>query len=635
MNIFYTILNLNRIYKKFILIFIDSLVLGFSFFITYCIFFSDYTLTNNFQNFNIEITNLNLDLKFIILCVILYSNMISLIYFNFYDTIFRYRGFRTILNLFLRLLINSIILMIISYLIFFIFFNILDINFYFLILYFFISFLLFFLSLLSLEYIIIQTIISNLYKKGKKENILIYGAGSAGFLFSQQLTEYNILGFIDDDIQKIGNKINNFNIGSLKDYENLIKNKLISSILILIPSLKYKQRKEIVKKLLNYKIPFKFLNSADNLIKNNLVQSEFQNISPNELIDRIVNWNIDKIGLEFLNSNVLVTGAGGSIGGDLSKKLSRLDINNLILLDINEYNLFEIKSFLSKDNNTNISNKIKIEFVLGSTLDKELISKILNKYSITHIIHAAAFKHVELCELNKNQCLLNNFVSTINLAQLSLEYKVKKFLLISTDKSINPTTIMGLSKKISEEYIQLLSNEVTNSTIFFGVRFGNVIGSRGSVIPIFQKQINEKKPITLTHPDMKRYLMSIDDASNLILESFTIARTGFIYILNMGEPIKIIDIITKMVNYAGLSIKNDENPAGDISIKIIGQKKGEKLNEELFNSLDYKKTTNKDIFYENNSKKFKVNSSEMRDQILNLIKNEKYEELLKGVNFYY
>ena len=635
MNIFYTILNLNRIYKKFILIFIDSLVLGFSFFITYCIFFSDYTLTNNFQNFNIEITNLNLDLKFIILSVILYSNMISLIYFNFYDTIFRYRGFRTILNLFLRLLINSIILMIISYLIFFIFFNILDINFYFLILYFFISFLLFFLSLLSLEYIIIQTIISNLYKKGKKENILIYGAGSAGFLFSQQLTEYNILGFIDDDIQKIGNKINNFNIGSLKDYENLIKNKLISSILILIPSLKYKQRKEIVKKLLNYKIPFKFLNSADNLIKNNLVQSEFQNISPNELIDRIVNWNIDKIGLEFLNSNVLVTGAGGSIGGDLSKKLSRLDINNLILLDINEYNLFEIKSFLSKDNNTNISNKIKIEFVLGSTLDKELISKILNKYSITHIIHAAAFKHVELCELNKNQCLLNNFVSTINLAQLSLEYKVKKFLLISTDKSINPTTIMGLSKKISEEYIQLLSNEVTNSTIFFGVRFGNVIGSRGSAIPIFQKQINEKKPITLTHPDMKRYLMSIDDASNLILESFTIARTGFIYILNMGEPIKIIDIITKMVNYAGLSIKNDENPAGDISIKIIGQKKGEKLNEELFNSLDYKKTTNKDIFYENNSKKFKVNSSEMRDQILNLIKNEKYEELLKGVNFYY
>ena len=194
---------------------------------------------------------------------------------------------------------------------------------------------------------------------------------------------------------------------------------------------------------------------------------------------------------------------------------------------------------------------------------------------------------------------------------------------------------MGLSKKISEEYIQLLSNEVTNSTIFFGVRFGNVIGSRGSAIPIFQKQINEKKPITLTHPDMKRYLMSIDDASNLILESFTIARTGFMYILNMGEPIKIIDIITKMVNYAGLSIKNDENPAGDISIKIIGQKTGEKLNEELFNTLDHKQTSNKDIFYENNSKKFKVNSSEMRDQILSLIKDEKYEELLKDLDFYY
>ena len=180
-----------------------------------------------------------------------------------------------------------------------------------------------------------------------------------------------------------------------------------------------------------------------------------------------------------------------------------------------------------------------------------------------------------MCELNKNQCLLNNFVSTINLAQLSIEYKNKKFLLISTDKSINPTTIMGLSKKISEEYIQLLSNEVTNSTIFWS-KIWKCNWCRGSAIPIFQKPINEKT--NYIHPDMKRYLMSIDDASNLILESFTIARTGFMYILNMGEPIKIIDIITKMVNYAGLSIKNDENPAGDISIKIIGQKTGEKLN---------------------------------------------------------
>lgn len=634
MNILYSLINLNRFTKKIILIFLDSFVLFFAFAFSYFVIFSEYQIINNFYNIQIQLLSINVDKKFYILGGISFLNMLSLIFLNFYDTIFRYRGLRTVINLLRRLIFNYIILIPLTFLIFFLIMEEFYIKFYYYIFYYFLLFLFIYLSIVSLQYVLIKLLILNIYKKGKKENILIYGAGSAGYIFSKQIMDFNIIGFIDDDIQKKGYKINNFSIGLLEDYEKLIKNKLVSNILVLIPSINYADRKKIVHKLLQYKIPFRFLNSADNLIKNNLSQNEFQNISPDELIDRVIDWNIDSIENEFRNANVLVTGAGGSIGGDLSKKLSKLSVNNLILFDLNEFNLFEIKNSLLEYGELHKQKAKKIKYILGSTLDKNIIEKILINYSISHVIHAAAFKHVELCELNKFQCLSNNFISTCNLADLSIQNNVKKFLLISTDKSINPTTVMGLSKKLSEQYIQYLSIE-NFDTIFFGVRFGNVIGSRGSVIPIFQKQINQKKPVTLTHPDMKRYLMSIDDASNLILEAHTLAKTGFIYILNMGKPIKIIEIIIKMINYAGLTLRNKENPYGDIPIKIIGQKKGEKLNEELFNSANFKVTKNKDIFYEYNSFVHKYKSSkDMKIKIANIIENEDVSELDNQLNTY-
>jgi len=431
----------------------------------------------------------------------------------------------------------------------------------------------------------------------KIKYILIYGAGKIGVILSNILTtqnDYKLLGFIENNKELIGRTINGVKIYSYEKANELLFKKDVHSIIFSFTDLKNKNKQKLIRNFINKDIAIytssQFINRF--IWKNNsLDENEIdlltligrKEIIPNPLL----------LSKNILNKKVLVTGAGGSIGSELACQISKLNPRQLIILDNNEFALYKINKDL-KNNNSQISSKTEIISLLGSVNDKDRMDYILEKYNPFILFHAAAYKHVPIVEDNPGEAIKVNVFGTKNLLSLTNKYSIKNFIHVSTDKAVRPPNIMGASKRISEQLVQL--EAITNlKTKFSIVRFGNVLGSSGSVIPMFLEQVKNGGPITVTHKDVTRYFMTIPEAAQLILQAGSLSDKASIYILDMGKPINILSIAKRIIKLSGLSIKTEKNINGDIEILFTGLKQGEKMHEELSFTGKYYKTKHPSI----------------------------------------
>ncbi|MCL4128056.1 UNVERIFIED_CONTAM: hypothetical protein GTU68_041500 [Idotea baltica] len=418
-------------------------------------------------------------------------------------------------------------------------------------------------------------------RHSKKKHVLIYGAGNAGtqlaFAMRQQ-NKHKIVGFVDDNPTTQGVIIAGQLVYPTKELEKLIAKLNVDRIVVAVPSLDGIQRSDLLKSLNRLKCEIRVLPSFDEMMDGDGLLEKLRPVSPNDLLGREkVNLNLPIVSETYAGKNVLVTGAGGSIGSELCRQLIACEIKSLILMDHAEYNLYAIESELhtiAKDKN------IALVPVLGSVLDESMASSAISNHKVDIVMHAAAYKHVPMVEANEISGLMNNVMGTRVMAMAAMRAKIDRFVLISTDKAVRPTNIMGASKRLAELVVQDIS-ERSKSTMFSMVRFGNVLGSSGSVIPLFSKQIEVGGPVTVTHRDVTRFFMTISEAARLVLLCGSFARGGDVFVLDMGKSVKIIDMARMMIELSGRSVRDDENPNGDIEIKVVGLRPGEKLYEEL------------------------------------------------------
>ena len=407
---------------------------------------------------------------------------------------------------------------------------------------------------------------------------IIYGAGSAGIQILKTIRKRSVfspVAFVDDDESKHGSLIGSLEVYSIKDISKLIKIKKATVLILAIPSINYDRRKELLKILTNFPIEVKQIPSIENLDDDILTSDDIKHVEVNDILNRaVVSPKKELLEKNIKEKNILVTGAGGSIGSELCRQIIILKPKTLVFYENSEYNLYKINQELNKEN------KIKIVPLLATVTNYKQIKTTLNKYNIDTIFHAAAYKHVPIVELNPIEGVYNNVIGTYFLAKAANEENVKNMVLISSDKAVRPTNVMGASKRFSEIVLQAFSSQKTN-TCFSMVRFGNVIDSAGSVVPLFRQQINSGGPVTITHRNITRYFMSIPEAVQLVIQAGSMARGGDVFVLDMGEPIKILDLAIKMIHLSGLKPVDDKNPAGDIKIKFTGLRPGEKLYEEL------------------------------------------------------
>ncbi len=406
--------------------------------------------------------------------------------------------------------------------------------------------------------------------------VIIYGAGSSGRQLMQAMksvTNRKIVAFVDDDLELKNQKIGSVKVYQSKDIASLIACFQVGEILLAIPSLASSKRKIILESL--EKLPIKILTlpPIDQIVDGKISFSDIKAVAIEDLLGRdTFEPKKDLLQQCITEKVVLVSGAGGSIGSELCRQILKQQPSKLILLEMSEFSLYQIEKQLQGKNT-------EILAIMGSVLDAKKLTKIIQKYKVETIYHAAAYKHVPLVEHNIAEGITNNSFGTLNIAQVAAENKVKNFVLISTDKAVRPTNFMGASKRLAEMALQALQDEFSN-TRFVMVRFGNVLGSSGSVIPLFSKQIAAGIPVTVTHKEMTRYFMTIPEAASLVIQAGSMGKGGEVFVLDMGEPVKIVDLAKKLIHLSGLEVIN-ENGQGDIEIQYTGLRPGEKLYEEL------------------------------------------------------
>jgi FlaA1/EpsC-like NDP-sugar epimerase len=407
----------------------------------------------------------------------------------------------------------------------------------------------------------------------KTKSVVIYGAGKAGIKLESEFsnTEYKVKYFVDDEKIIQNRSIDSIKVISKQKLKEIIVGTKLDLLVIAMPSAPKHRVKEIYDNLNDCFKEIQILPFMDDILRDKDFSTQLKNISVEDLLARHPK-DLNKTLVEnfIKNKTILVTGAGGSIGSEISRQCERFGAKKLILLDSSEYNLYAITEELKK---------VVVVPVMQNVVNKEFLEETFKTHMPDIVIHAAAYKHVPLVESNIHEGILNNVIGTKNVIDLSIKYGVKKFVMISTDKAVRPTNVMGATKRICELYAQnavSLENAVSlknsNGTDIVAVRFGNVLGSSGSVIPKFKSQIEKGENITVTHPDITRYFMLISEACELVLQAGAIGRGGEIFILDMGEPIKIVDLAKKMISLSGRE---------DISIEFTGLRPGEKLYEEL------------------------------------------------------
>jgi len=427
-------------------------------------------------------------------------------------------------------------------------------------------------------------------------NVLIYGAGSSGAQLESSLRltgTYKVRLFLDEDPSLWGQTLNGLPIKSPSELKFFIDK--IDLALLANPSENRAQRNKLLEEIQRQGVPALQIPSIKDITSGKAIISDLKPIFIEDLLGRDrVEPNVNLIQSEIEGSIICVTGAGGSIGSELSEQILKYKPKKLVLIEWNETNLYTITEKL---NEKNLSCKSVVP-VLGNIQDFHFILGLIKKHKIEYIFHTAAYKHVPIIERNPIQGLLNNVFATKSLCQASKESNIKKFILISSDKAVRPINIMGATKRLSEMIVQMYASE-SSGTCFSMVRFGNVLNSSGSVVPLFKEQIAKGGPITVTHPEMIRYFMTIKEASELVLHSASLSVGGEVFLLDMGEPVKIKDLARQMINLSGLSVKDLSNPNGDIGIEYIGIRPGEKLYEELLIDSNSEKTAHPLIFKAN------------------------------------
>jgi len=419
-------------------------------------------------------------------------------------------------------------------------------------------------------------------RDGDASNVLIYGAGSSGRQLAAAVAgsrQMRIVGFLDDDASVQGGNILGLPVYSPERLESLIVRLRIADIVVAMPSVSRWRRKEVLERLRAAGVSVRTLPGLIDLAQGKVQASDIRELEIEDLLGRdSVTSDEAQLRNLFAGGCVAVTGAGGSIGGELCRQILAGSPATLLLIDSSEFALYaihgELQGRLAPDQDC------RIIPLLGSVTDEPRMREILAAWRPQAIYHAAAYKHVPLVEHNPVEGARNNVIGTSVMARLAEEYRVERFVLVSTDKAVRPTNVMGATKRLSELILQALAAS-SRGTCYAMVRFGNVLGSSGSVVPLFRQQIRDGGPVTITHPDITRYFMTIPEAVQLVLQAGIMARGGEVFVLDMGKPVRVLDLARNMIELSGLTIRSADNPEGDIEIEIIGLRPGEKLFEEL------------------------------------------------------
>ena len=419
----------------------------------------------------------------------------------------------------------------------------------------------------------------------KEGRLLIYGAGSAGLRAYEAIHNsslFTTLGFIDDNPLLQGREIHGNRIYGFNELLEIIPKMGVTDIILAMPSLNRIDRNSILEKLRVFPIHVRSLPNIDELASGQIQIQDVKELDITDLLRRAtVQPDHNLLSKNILNKIILVTGAGGSIGSELSRQILKENPSTLILFDVSEYSLYLIEQELLKIKSLGrYGQSTRLIAMLGSVRDESRVNELLHLYKPDTIFHAAAYKHVPLVEMNPFEGIKNNALGTETLAVAAMLHQVANFVLISTDKAVRPTNVMGASKRLAEMVLQAFSEKTSNTT-FSIVRFGNVLGSSGSVVPLFREQIRQGGPVTITDYEVTRYFMTIPEAAELVIQASAMSKGGEVFVLDMGEPVKIFDLATRMIELSGLTIKSSSNPEGDIEIKRVGLRPGEKLYEEL------------------------------------------------------
>lgn len=450
----------------------------------------------------------------------------------------------------------------------------------------------------------------NKYEPCQVKNTLIIGAGDAGSMLIKELRKHKEVeeypvAVIDDDITKMGKKINGVPIiGNRSKIREAIDTYNIEEVIMAIPTIDTKNKKEIFDICKEYNVKLKTIPGIYEIVEGKVNISKIRNVNIEDLLGReMVALNTSGIE-ELINDKVvLVTGGGGSIGSELCRQVAKFNPKLLVILDIYENNAYDLQMELNREY-PNLNKFV----VISSVRDKNKLEQIFETFKPNLVFHAAAHKHVPLMESNPSEAIKNNVVGTLNVAECADKFKVEKFVMISTDKAVNPTNIMGASKRVCEMIIQAINKN--SKTEFVAVRFGNVLGSNGSVIPLFKKQIESGGPVTVTHPEINRFFMTITEAAQLVIQAGSIAKGGEIFVLDMGQPVKITDLAKDLIRLSGFE------PEKDIKIKFTGLRPGEKLYEEILIDMNnLNKTVHNKIFIE---KPQQFDYELLKQQILNI-----------------
>jgi FlaA1/EpsC-like NDP-sugar epimerase len=440
-------------------------------------------------------------------------------------------------------------------------------------------------------------------KKSSLPQVLIYGAGSAGRQLASGIAnshEMHVVGFLDDDDRLHGHVLNGLQIYSPADIEEIANQKGITDVLLAIPSVSRNRRNQILGLLSQIKVSVLTLPGLSDIASGKVTLSEVRELDIDDLLGREpVKPNGLLLNRNTYNKTVLVTGAGGSVGSELCRQMLKIQPRRLLLVEMSEFALYQIHQEIQSAlelSEVSLGEELEVVPLLASVCDEVRMHQIMDTWKPHTVYHAAAYKHVPLIEHNPAEGLRNNVWGTKVCAETAVRNGVQNFVLISTDKAVRPTNIMGATKRLAEMVLQALNetkhsadsrslnasnSAVSTKTCFSIVRFGNVLGSSGSVVPLFREQIKNGGPITLTHPDITRYFMTIPEAAQLVIQAGAMGSGGDVFVLDMGEPVRIYDLATRIVELSGLSLRNEKNPHGDIEIKVTGLRPGEKLYEEL------------------------------------------------------
>jgi len=463
-----------------------------------------------------------------------------------------------------------------------------------------------FLMMIGASRLIASHWLSNAYRVRLKiasiPKVLIYGAGEEGRQLANVLSQsytMRVVGFLDDDPTKDGRVIDGHMVYSTVDLYELVVKKNVVKVLLAMPSISRTQRNEVLKRISDAKVTVLTLPSMSDFASGNYSVEQLKLLDIQDLLGRnIALPNFDLMEKNSRSKVVLITGAAGSIGSELCRQVSKHGPALLICLDQNEEGLYQLTEELSSYKFSDKAIKLAIKPVLASVNHESQLRQLFLQYRPDIIYHTAAYKHVPIVEDNPIVGAKNNIFGTLRIAQLAEEFKVPRMILISTDKVVRPTNMMGATKRVAELILQSLAQRST-STVFSIVRFGNVLNSSGSVVPKFRRQIEDGGPITITDLRVTRFFMMIPEAAQLVIQSGALATGGEVFFLDMGEPIKIVDLAIRMVKLFGLNIKDAQNQEGEIEIKVIGLRPGEKLFEELFISGSPEKTLHPKIFKSN------------------------------------